>query len=431
MMLGQGSRHGLALGTLLLAAGGMVGVALAQQSGGQELRFGLSQRFEASDNQPLAVTSPGSSMTSTTGLSFGYRAETAASVFQFRGSALLRATTGPGSPGKDRTALEDPSLQLSYTRRAATGEFGLSARATSSNIAFLRPFEDFLDPETGAFVPPDDLDDLTGTGRRLDYGANVRLRLGDQAPFGTTFRAGISGINYRNVTNPGLVDNRRVSAGVGLRFSLSPVTDATVDLDRSRYSNDNPLQPDRDTTILAVNLSHDRPDGRWTAGVSAEKRDGRKTRYGVSIGRRYDLVRGGLSLGAGLTWGDTAKAQLNGNLSWTHELPDGQISLGFRHGLSTGTDDSVRQTTAATFGWQHRITQTSSISVDMGLNNSRNPGTGLSVRNATMGLGYSHQLTDDWALSAGYRHRQRDSAGQKARSNTVFVTLQRDFTTRF
>lgn len=423
MMQGRGRRQGLALGAVLLG-----GLTLAHQGSGQELRFGFDQRFEASDNQTLAAPSPGSSVTSTSRLSFGYTAETVASTFEFGGSGLLRASSGPG---KGSVALEDPSLRLSYTRTAAEGEFRFSARARSSNIAFLRPFEDFLDPETGEFVPPEDLDDLTGTGKRISYGADVRLRLGDQARIGTTFRAGLSGTDYRGVTNPALVDNRRVSAGVGLRFSLSAVTDATLDLGWSRYSNDDPLQPDRDTVTLAGGLSHDRPDGRLTARISAEKRDGRATRYGIGFGRSYDLVRGGLSFGAGVTWGDTASTQFNGNLAWTHELPDGQIRLSLSHGLTTGTDDTTRRTTAATLGWQHQITEISSISFDMGLTDSRNLGAGTSVRNATLGLGYSHQLTDDWALSAGYRHRQRDSAGVKARSNTVFLTLRRDFTTRF
>lgn len=419
----QGNRRGLAIGVVLIG-----GIALSAQALGQDLRFGFDQRFEASDNQALRAPSQGSSLTSTSRLSFGYTSETPAATFQFGGSGVLRGVSGAV---KGQGGFQDPSLRMSYTRTAASGEFGLSARLTSNEIAFLRPFEDFLDPETGEFVPPEDLEDLTGSGRRTSYGADARLRLGDQARVGTTLRAGIRGTRYQGVTNPALVDSRRVSAGLGLRFSLSNVTEAVLDMGWSRFSNQSALQPDRDTLSLSLGLSHDRPDGRLTARLSAEKRDASRTRYGISLGRSHDLLRGGLSYGLGVTWGDAAGRRLNGNIAWTHELPDGQIRLAVNHGLATGSNDSTRQVTSATFGWQHRVTELSALSLDMGLHDSRNLTTGTSVRNISLGLGYSHQITEDWALNTGYRHRQRDSSGTQARSNTVFLSVRRDFATRF
>jgi hypothetical protein len=419
MKRGLSRKRGLALGAVLL--GEMV---LAQQGAGQELRFSLDQRFEVTDNQLLTPVSPGRTFGSSTGLSFSYSATTAASAFQFGGGAVLRATT---RLGKGRIATEDPSLRLSYTRSAATSEFGLSARVTSNNIALLRPLEDFIDPATGEFIPPEDLDDLTGSGTRIGYGADARLRLWDHRRIGATLRAGISGIDYRGTTNPALVDNRRVTAGLGLRFSLAAVTDATVDLGWSEYFD---VQPARETVTLGVGLSHERPDGRLTARISTERRAG-TTRYGINVGRSYDLPNGALSFGVGASWGDIGKSRPNGTLSWTHDLPDGQIRLSFSHGLTTGTDDSTRKTTVAILGWQRRITDVGALSLDIGSNRSLDLGTNTSVINGTLGLAYSHQITDDWALSAGYRFRQRAQAGVKARSNTAFVTLRRDFVTRF
>jgi len=418
------------LATTTLATTILGGVALAQSEGGQTLTLGFGQRFEATDNQTLSATSAGSLLISATQLSFSYADETRIGGFTASGGAVVRAVNGPGTTNRG-IDLEEPSVRLSYLRNAADGEFAISGRVSRNNIAFLRPIEDFIDPDTGEFLPPEDIDDLTGSGTRLSYGADVRLRLRDQAPLGVTLRTGVSGLTYQNATNTDLEDNQRLTAGATLRFTLSPVTTATVDLGWSRLSEDNAIRPDRDTVTLVASVAQDRSNGQISARLATEKGDGRDLRYTVVVGRSYDLPRGGLSFGSTATWGDIDGVRFGGSFGWRQELPTGAIQFNLSHQATTASDDTTNQTTSANARWQYSITEISSISVDLGLNRSTNLDTNDITVNSSIGLGYTHQLTEDWALSADYRRRDRDESGVKARSDTVSVEIRRNFQTKF
>jgi hypothetical protein len=83
-------------------------------------------------------------------------------------------------------------------------------------------------------------------------------------------------------------------------------------------------------------------------------------------------------------------------------------------------------------GYLHEINPVSNLSVDINWAEVKQTGTGQNTTNASIQASYMRELTTDWGMNVGVRHRFRDdSVTGSARSNEVFLNLRRDFMTRF
>ena len=393
-------------------------------AGGLRMTLDLSQRFETSDNLALDPTSAGRTTQATTNLSFGLMSETRTQRLAFDVSGALRFADGPGTSSNGFT---DPQFGLSYTRTAATARLSFNASLREDDLEFLRPLEDFLNPD-GSIDLPDDLADLTGTGTRRNTSADLALNWGDGGPLGFGISAGINDLNYIQ-SSAGLIDSRRTTLGANVKLRLDPATDLSLGLRQSHFTDD--AGDDSDTLGFDAAITRARPNGSISATFLAED-SGDGTRLGLSFGRSLDLPRGSLSATLGLGRSAAGKTYATGNLALTQDLPRGQFTASLQRGFSAGSNDSETVVTSLALGYNQSLTPLTSFGVTLRHGDSTQTVTGISTRNTALSASITHALTEDWGLTAGYTQSFRDEDGVgNASSGTAFLTLDRDFSLRF
>lgn len=441
---------------------GALGICLASGAGAQSVTFGLDQRFEVDDNLALDLDSAGTSYQAITGLSFGYKATTPIDTFSLQASALWRAVEGPSDV---RSGFDNQRITLGYTREGARAEFGVDASYRRADVAYLRPFEDFIDEE-GNLILPEDLADLTGAGTRESWAVNANLETGRDMPMGFTLDAGLSGIQYRDTTNPNLTDIDRAHIAAGLRLNLSPVLTGNLGARFATYDADDAAGTYRETTSATLGLTYaaspiltlqaslgysiidteefgittttegldlrlggirELPNGTISAEISRRvTADGR--RLTAQVARSMELPNGALSASIGATSLDGGDPDLIAALNWQHALPTGVINARLSRDVRETNTDSESLTTSLAIGYAYQINANSGLDFNASYIITDESVPGARVDRATLTAAYRHALTPDWNLYAGYRHRMRDDEGiGRAQSNMVFMSIGRQF----
>ena len=405
--------------------------ALAQTGtvvpGGLELSFGFSERLEADDNLPLAVTSPGNSTVSTTRLSFALKSETKTERLSFTASTAVRAAYGSGVTNKG-TNLDDPRFDLAYSRDVGNSVLSVGANYRRSDVQFLRPLSDFLDAN-GQIILPTDASDLTGTGNRTDYGVNGSLAWGVTAPFGVTVSAGASGLTYSQVSNPALTDTQRRNIAANFRLRLNDVTDGNVRLGFDQFENVATANTTNSRT-LAIGLTRQLVDGSLNATFTARNSAG-GTRLGFDVRRDVQLPTGSLGYGVGLTKPDGGSIGVTGALDWQYQLPQANISARLNRSVTFNTANVEQLQTTLALGYNQALSPRTGMAVNLSYSVADPAGLANDTTNANFGASYFIAVTSDWNMSLGYNYNMRnnDTVG-RANSNSVFLGLSRNFNIR-
>ncbi len=390
----------------------MATVAPAQEGRGRLLTFGIEQSFSWADNPGLAIPSEGSRLRADTRLSFGAVFEGPRDLLAFDASAVLR---GEDSGSGFDFGLENPAAELSYTRSGATSSFTASAFIRDSDLA------------EGLALSDDDIPVLVlEDGRARTSGGRLAYSFGDGAPFGGTLRAGLTDTDYSGTTDPDLVDNRRVTAGVGLHFSLNEVTEATLDMDHSVYDEAG-AAPAESSTTVAAGVVRALPRGSLRARLSTTF-DADGSRSGLSFGRSIDLPNGALSLDLGLTESEGGGVDVTGAVAYQQELPRGGLSARLSRAVTTDAGNDETLVTALSLGLTQELTPRMGLNMGADWSRSEDTTTGLATDNASLNAAVNYALTPDWTLNAGATHRMRDEDGiGRADSNSVFLSVGRTF----
>ena len=446
----------VALASILSIVGGF-GPAGAQDAaaGGTILTFGIETELSVSDNYNLELIAPGTSTVLDTTLSFGYLAETATDRFSFAINGVLRGSDLPGAGGDFR--FDDPGMAVSYDREGANSRLSASADYTKANLDFIDPFE-FI--EDGVLV--------NGSGQREIRSARLNFDTGTNDPLGFGIELARRELDYSNTTNPDLFDTQRDTVAVTARLRLSPVLDSRVRVSQETYSADDLALTDRKTRALSfgatyeisavttldvdlgteriadsvagssrgsfgsVNLTRALANG--SAGLVLDRSFGTEGgRTTVSVNRSMDLPSGTLAFSLGVTKGELGGTGIIGNIDYGQTLPRGELTASLGRGVTSGSDGNDVLTTRAAIGYTMPATAISSLSFDVNYVQVEDVGTGgsLTTDRTTLRAAYTRELTADWNLSAGYEHQRRftESSGT-AQSNTVFMTLGREFSIR-
>ncbi|MEM6373358.1 MAG: hypothetical protein AAF727_11340, partial [Pseudomonadota bacterium] len=107
------------------------------------------------------------------------------------------------------------------------------------------------------------------------------------------------------------------------------------------------------------------------------------------------------------------------------------LSASLSRGISVNDDADVQVTTTGTLGLTYDVTDLSLLSFDLGYTDITDAGSGGVTDRArgNVRIAYSHELAQDWRLTAGYERRYLTEAGSgDAWDNAVFLTLNRTFT---
>jgi hypothetical protein len=434
---GRGGRWLAALPVAGVSALGVAGLwndpaahAQGREAGGVRMTWGIEQRFETDSNGELDPGGSEDINQASTRLSFGLTSATRVSSLAFNAAGKFRIAQGPDFDGTEAEFTE-PEVGLSYARRGANADLSFSGRYRESDVAFLRPLDDFIDSD-GNLDLPEDLEDLNGNGTRRNLRANAALNWGRNGPVGFGLSGGYSIIDYSNASSASLVDSRRANVGANFRVEIAPATDATAGLRFATFDDDDPTSSRRNTYGLNLGLSRAVDNGLWSVGFNlSDTEDGTQT--GVNIGREMALPRGNLSASVGVTAGAEGGLDLTGSLGYSQALTGlGRVNASLTRAITQGTDDTERLLTALSLGYSHTLSRLSSVNVNVLASESEDTATNLATRNASLGVSYSRSLTRDWGMNLGYRHRIRDEDGApSANSDSFFLTIRRDFEIKY
>lgn len=298
----------------------------------------------------------------------------------------------------------------------------------------LREFQDVNDPALN------DVETLTlGGAVRLTMSPTLAFRL-------TGTQTTTDGGGARNT------EETRDAYGVRVSWQASPILAVDAGLSQSQSSTDRdqiiPVLDGAGNVIGLVStgaretieqrglvgdvaLTWDRPNG--TIGLTAEREqtvNGDIDRIGLS--RELALAGGGdLRLGLGLTNFDGSDAAVTGNIAYSQPLPGDQrfTATLARTANVDGNDQNVVRTRGE-LGYSRPLTALSEISFTAGLSRiDVLEGPEDDRSSTTAGVNYTHQITRDWGLNAGYRGTfNRSGAGDD--DQNLFLNISRTFTFR-
>ncbi len=446
----------LALASIICTVGGLCpAVAQEDAPGGTILTFGIETSLRISDNYNLEFAAPGTSTILDTALSFGYLAETATDRFAFDIDGVLRASDLPGAGGDFR--FDDPGVTVSYDREGANSRLTVSAAYNEANLDFIDPFE---------FIEDGDL--VSGSGRRAASSASLIFETGTSGPLGFGIELGHRAVDYRDTTDLSLFDTQTDDIALTARMQLSPVIEGRVRLSQEEYSAEDATSTDRTTRALSFGATYeispvttldatlglekidDSVDGvddgsfgtlsltralpNGSAGIELDRSFGTEGgRTTLSVSRSMDLPNGRLAFNLGVTEGDTGGTGIVGSIDYVQTLPQGELTALLERSVDSDSSGNDILTTEAAIGYTMPATAVSTLSFDFDYIEVNEVGTGSAIDTdrTSFTAAYTHELTEDWDLSAGYEHQRRFTEGSgTASSNEVFLTLGREFSIR-
>jgi len=398
------------------------------ETGGVQLTFGVTFGVDAEDNRALDPIDKVSATEVYTDLTLGLLTETRTQRLSFDLGARLRHLNTDAAFSTNN-GLVEPFARLRYDISNRSSRFSFDVLAEEQDLS---DPDVLLDDETGLEI----INAGTTLRRRnqietsLDWGDDRRFGFGIFATYvETKFTEGTA---FDPLDGQALNDTESRTIGARARFDLSQAVTWNTTLSLQTFEEDN-VPGTRDTVSLNNSVSLDRPRGPVTFSLDvADTEEGSRT--STSAGRVFELPGGVLSGAIGASRAATGDDTFfTGNLSYVHDLPRGRLSFGIERGVTSGdTDDSERLRTQVNMRYNQDLTPVSGLDLSINWVENEETGSGLTSTGTTLGATYRHELTADWDLNLGYRHRISDNdLTGSANNNTVFFEMSRAFVTRF
>lgn len=402
--------------SMFLVGLGLRPIGAQDQAGGNTWRLGVSQDFRARTNPGLNSPSDSTEYLATTDLGIGFQSQTRVDSFNLNASGGLQV-----SSQDDSRLLSDPSISFGYQRQNHSLEMGITAFANERRLTERDLIEEELDGGLieGTFV------ESRVTRRR--YGGSGQLTFGRDGPFGGTVSFGQTNTRYSDTINPDLVDSERRTAGLSLRFDISPVFSLTPGVSVTQLDEEG--NDRRQTETYSLGASLDRPDGSYSVTVSsAQTPEGGRNE--ITLGRSLVLPRGTLSGQAGMSRSPDGSSNVVGGVSWTEDLPNGDLTVGLTRSVSGDARDRETVSTRLNVGTSQVFSPLLTGQARLGVSENKRVDNGDTTRSLILAASVRYSLTQDWGLRAGADHRIRRADDTTASSTAVFLTLDREFLAR-
>lgn len=427
------SIYGVGLSVLVASA------AMGQETGGASASLSYSERLLSNDD----------GVTLQSGLGFAFESQTRTQSFTFE------ANTNLDKFGTQDTVVQDPSVALGYqieSRDTVLG-FDVSFRRQDVDTFFLAT-EDNVETVQLDTVNRDTLD------------GGISLELGRDAPFGATAQLRYTDTSFEDSKATGLIDSLRLRGDLGLRFEINGQMtarleysyndidrDGGIDVERQRLAAGLAYQinaglradislgqtqldrggsiADTSTSGLFYDLSivQDRPNGQIEASLRSDIETS-GSRVTARVDRNWELPRGALSLGFGLTQNED-EDDINPlyALSYTQDLPRAQFTLSVQQSYNSSSDGAQTLQSRVNMSFRQQLNTRADLQTGLSYIQLDPQATGTnSTDRINFNIDYSHALTDKWALTAGYRHqRSTDTNGAVDRDDTMFLGLRTQF----
>lgn len=433
-------------------------------TGGLQIDFGVSSDLRYDDNFKLSNTSAGGTIISDSLLSFDLSNITPTDTLSLQGSSTLRFAD---IPGRSVVGFEDPQLRFNYARDGVNSRFTADARYRHADREFLDPFQ--VEQEEQA------LGQLIGGGGTVTW-SNYGLSYitGINSPLGFQFSARHDERSYDTLAqsvNPLLFDRYTDQANATVTARVSPVLQLRGSFGITKYHANDSVSTDRETFDYSVggvmdlnpvlqldaqigytDVTTDATTGRTTrSGVTSAARltktltngtvfgdlastvNQNGTRTALSFGRDLQLRNGTFFGMFGVTHTPGGSNRLTGSLAYTHNLRSSDITVSGARSVSTNGLNQDVLNTRLSLAYAYAINNNSSVnlSVNWGRSEGADSGSGINTTNrTTIRAAYSYALTQDWNMTGGLQLRHRNDNTGDAQSNSIFVTLDRNFSFR-
>lgn len=449
-------------GTVFSAAIFLAPSVFAQQSGGTLKTVTIVSSLRADDNYDLDPNSAGNALIFDNTLEFGLISETEIDSFEGSVSGTLRAASLPVL-GED-LSLDDGTVDLDYSRAIDDNSLKLGFFFNDADVEFLDPLRTLDDD--GAF------DDILGEGRRRLINADFGVLLNSDGPVSLELTGRMRDRDYRDTTDPELLDRLDLNGDVELGFTVAP--DYTVIVGagyRSSVEEDDALDREQYTveTGLVANVTPTRRiEGRIGYSFVESIRDGEDDkqeegavgsleitealrngeisfggssrlnengqRNSVFLGRVMELPSGSIDANVGLSNSNATDIRPFANISYLIERPTSSFEFNMRQNFTV--DDDGNDVVNAAFGASYirQVTPLSSWGFDASAGRQTQLdefSTSNGTTRLTVTASYNHTLTDSWGLSTGLTHRTRiEEDSSDAQSNAVFLNLTKQFSAK-
>lgn len=462
-MPGRNRATFLTAGLAAASVGASVGMPRAQEAAvpNPSLVFSIGEQFEISDNPDLKEDPEEAGAYLRTDAGLTYLAETQVSSLSFGLDAGIESGRFGDGQGFDNR-VETVGSDLSYALTGARTELAFDANYRRARLDDDTLFDVLLEDEF------EDEDLITSGGYRETRSASLGLTLGRDTPLGFTLGLDYLDIDYDDAPN---ADPRRSYGGeVAARLTVSPVLDLGVvaEVDREERDDEEDYESEDRSLALTANYAVSpvlsfsgeigttrsetaetiggtrftetedgvlvglaaelaRPNGTIGVAVQSGLDEGSR-RNVVQVSRTLDYPLGELavSVGASQREGDNASPIVG--LDYSRETPRGALTVAYDRSITTD-DDSDRTRSRLALAYEQQINNVSSwrASVDYA-SVEFSAGDEDETSRLSASLAYQRDITQDWEMTAGYRHVLADDNDEDERqSNTVFFGVSRDF----
>ncbi len=432
---------------------------------GLQVDIGVSSTLRVDDNFQLQPNSTGTSTIWDNGLTFGLSSVTGVQDFSLDGSGVLRYGD---IPGRSLSGFEDPTLRLRYRLDGVNSQLTLTGRYRHVNREFLDPFQiEQEETNAGSFY--------AGGGTLTVRNAALNFVTGINDPLTFTLDLAHDAKDYDAAAlaaNTRLFANTTDNADATVALKVSPVTSLRLNAGLAHYTAEDTPQTDRTTTDYSIGVVQDinpvlaldaqigftevetdtttgttRRDGltgaatltqtlaNGTAFVGADSTVNQNgTHTSFRFGRSLQLPLGNLSAALGATRSPSGNTYAIATVAYDRQLKSSNIAVSLNRGVSTNNVNEDVLDTRLTVAYGYEINNNSRLDFTLNWGQSESAGIGNAptIERTSLRAAYSHDLTQDWALTGGVllRHRSDSSATGDAQSNSVFVTLDRTFSFR-
>lgn len=424
------------------------------------LDYFSSLRYD--DNLRLTDPSLGSTTWWENTLALGVVNQTQYSTLTFDLSGLYRIANEPIIGTESEFA--DPLARLTYQRSGYNSQLGALLEYRERDLSFNRSLTDVnLDGVIDAA-------DVIGTiGDQVNTRGNLNFALGINNPLGFRFNYDRRELTYQNTINPNLFDNRYDDYSATALFNVSPVFQGNATISYRDFVAEDSVQTDRQTTTASVggtynvsavttinaNVGYSQVDETqranntnnvtenfvWSFSWLRALPDGavdlrlnqtfgvNGVRNNATVGRSFRRSYSSLNFNFGVSHGPFGETTPIGQLDYTYQWLNSRLGATIQRRVGTSTQSQETRQTLGFVTYDYFINPVSAVSFGVNFIDQESEGpVGSNPRQrATFDASYTRAITNDWAMTMGYQYEMDDQNGFEATSNSLYITLGRQF----
>lgn len=456
---------GTVAGTAAAAQPGGAAAAAPPARAGVQVDIGVTSKLTVDDNFQLQPNSAGTSTIWDNTLTLGIMSVTGVQDLSLNGSGVLRYGD---IPGRTLSGFEDPNLRLRYRLDGVNSQLTLTGRYRHVDREFLDPFQiEAEETNSGAFY--------SGGGTMTVRNAALNYIVGINDPL--TFTLGLTHDEKDYdaaalAANPRLFGNETDSLNATVALKVSPLTSLRFNAGYAHYTADDAPQTDRTTTDYSVGIVQDinpvlvldarigvtevetdtitgttQRDGLTGAATLTQTLANGTVFVGVDstvnqngsresfrFGRSLQLPLGNFTGSIGATHAPSGNTYAIAAIAYDRQLKSSNVAVSLNRSVNTNNSNEDVLDTRLTVAYGYEINNNSRLAFTLNWGKSESAGIGNAptIERTSLRAAYSHDLTQDWALTGGVllRHRSDSSIPGDAQSNSVFLSLDRVFSFR-